>query len=144
MEAVARGVAEAGCLVRAYDVSRTSLSVLLGECWRWRGVILGAPTYDTGIFLPMENLLRDLTHKRLKNRVCGLFGSFSWSGGSVKQMRDMVTALQWDIVEPEVAFKSHAGTEQIEQLESLGRAVAERVLNPQATPESEDTARHTA
>jgi flavorubredoxin len=129
MEAVSRGVVQGGCpILRIYDASRTSLSTLLAECWRWKGVILGAPTYDTRIYLPLDTLTRTLAHKRLKNRVCGLFGSYTWSGGSVKQMREIAEELKWDVVEPQVPFTSQASAEQIEQLEALGKAVAERVM----------------
>ena len=129
MEAVGRGVISGGCpTLRIYDVSRTSFSILLQECWHWKGVILGAPTYDTGIFIPMDNLLSSLHHKRLKNRICGLFGSFTWSGGAMRKMRGILDELKWEVVEPEVPFKSHATEEHLEQLEALGRAVAERVM----------------
>jgi flavorubredoxin len=132
MDAVARGVVQGGSPLRVYDASRTHISWLMQECWHWSGIILGAPTYDTGIHLPMENLMRDLAHKRLRNRICGLFSSFSWSGGAMKQMREIVDELKWEVVEPAVAFKSHANLDEIAQLQALGKAVAERVMQDEA------------
>lgn len=129
MEAVARGVVKGGCpTLRVYDVSRAPFSFVLGECWRYKGIILGAPTYDTGLYPPMENLLSALEHKRLRNRICGIFGSYSWSGGAAKKMQETVEGLKWELVEPVLAFTSHATKEQLQEAEALGQAVAEKVM----------------
>jgi flavorubredoxin len=126
-EQVARGVIAGGAPLRVLDASRTHLSFLLAEAWRYRGLILGAPTYDGGIFIPMEQFLRLAQRKRLQRRVVGLFGSFGWSGGAVKAMKSIIEELGWELVEPVVEFNGRPTREELEQGLALGRALAERV-----------------
>lgn len=127
-ERVACGVADRGATVKVLDASRTHSSFLLTEAWRYRGIILGAPTYDGGIFLPMEQFLRLTQRKRLQNRIVGIFGSFGWSSRAVKQMKAIIEELGWELVEPVVEFNGRPSEERLEQGEALGRAVAERIL----------------
>ncbi len=127
-DAVARGVADGGVkTIRAHDVSTSHVSYIIRDAWRYKGLILGSPTYDTGIFPPMEALLRLLSGKRLVNRAVGVFGDYGWSGGAVKGLRQFVDDAKLELVEPVVEAKFTATPERIEQCHALGRAVAERV-----------------
>ncbi|HIC95044.1 TPA: FprA family A-type flavoprotein [Candidatus Bipolaricaulota bacterium] len=127
---VARGVASAstGVPIKVLDASRTHLSFLLAEAWRYRALILGTPTYDTGIFPPVEQFLRLAQRKRLQNRLVGLFGSFGWAGGAVKGMRAIVEELGWELIEPAVEFQGRPTEEELERGEALGQAVAGQML----------------
>lgn len=127
-EAVERGIADGGVkTIRAHDVSTSHASYIIRDAWRYKGLVLGSPTYDIGVFPPMETLLRSLGGKRLVNRVVGVFGSYGWSGGAVKGLRDFVEQNKLELVEPVVEAKFTATPEQLEQCHALGRAMAERV-----------------
>lgn len=127
-DAVARGVADGGVkTIRVHDVSTSHVSYIIRDAWRYKGLILGSPTYDTGIFPLMEALLRLLSGKRLVNRAVGVFGDYGWSGGAVKGLRQFVDDAKLELVEPVVEAKFTATPEQIEQCHALGRAMAERV-----------------
>jgi len=127
-EAVERGLAEGGIkTIRTHDVSNSHVSYIIRDAWRYKGLILGSPTYDTGVFPLMDTLLRSLSGKRLSNRVVGIFGSYGWGGGAVKSLRDFVEQNKLELVEPVVEAKFSATPEQLEQCHSLGRAMAERV-----------------
>lgn len=80
-------IAEAGVRdIRVYDVSKTHVSYLISEIWRCRGVLLGSCAYNTQMFPLMENLTRDLLHAGPKDRLLGVFGTYSWNGGGVKNL----------------------------------------------------------
>ncbi len=125
-EAVAQGVHEAGLPVRVLDASRVHESFIVRDAWRFRGLVLGAPTYDTGIFPPIEQALRLLERKRLKNRVVGLFGSYGWKGGAVEKLAKKVGELGWELVGT-VEFLGAPSPSDLEKLQELGRKVAEGV-----------------
>ncbi|QAA75952.1 MAG: Flavoprotein [Candidatus Bipolaricaulis sibiricus] len=125
-DAVARGVTAAGVPVRVVDAARVHPSTVLTEVWRRKGLILGSPTYDSGIFPAVEHALRLVVCKRLANRVVGLFGSLGWQGGAVRKMADEVAPLGWDLVD-KVEFKGAPRADDLARGDELGRAVAERV-----------------
>lgn len=126
VEAVAQGVRESGLPVRVLDASRTHVSFLIQEAWHYQGLILGCPTYDAGIFPPVEHLLRLLERKRLRNRVVGIFGSYGWHGGAKKKLEERVRELGWEVVES-LEFAGAPTPEDLGRGRALGRAVAERV-----------------
>ena len=132
VEAVARGLAEGGVTtIRAHDVSTSHVSYVIRDVWRHKGLVLGSPTYDAGVFPWMEMLLKLLAGKRIGNRVVGIFGSHGWAGGAVKVMRKFVEDASLELVEPVVDARFAATPEQLDQCRDLGRTLAGRVC-PQA------------
>ena len=125
-EAVARGVRAAGAAVRVLDASRVHVSYLIREAWKRKGLIIGAPTYDGGIFPPLERLLRMLERKRLKGRVVGVFGSYGWHGGAVRKLVEQAEKLGWQVV-GEAGFQGAPTPEDLAAGEALGREVARHV-----------------
>lgn len=125
-EAVAQGIREAGLPARVLDAGRVHVSFLIRDAWRFRGLVLGSPTYDTGIFPPIEYLLRLLERKRLKNRVVGIFGSYGWRGGARAKIEEKVRELGWELV-GSVEFCGAPAEEDLRRGRELGRAVAQRV-----------------
>jgi flavorubredoxin len=125
MEAVARGIRETGLpRIRVYDLSRSHVSYVIRDAWRYKGLILGSPTYDTGIFPPVGGLVRLLEEKKLRNRVVGIFGSYGWSGGGVKGLKEFVERSKQELVEPVVEARFAATGDELERCRQLGRNVA--------------------
>jgi len=125
-EAVARGVQGEGVAVKVLDASRVHVSYLIREAWKRKGLILGAPTYDGGVFPPLEGLLRLLERKRLKGRVVGVFGSYGWRGGAVSKLAEHAGKLGWQVA-GKVGFQGAPTPEDLAAGEGLGREVARRV-----------------
>jgi len=122
MEAVARGIAEEGVTeVRVIDASRTHVSYTIRDCWDYGVIGLGSPTYDTGLLPPVEELTRLLTHKGLENRKVGVFGSYGWAGGAVKQLKAFAEECDFELIEPSVTSNFAPGEQELEQCEQLGR-----------------------
>ena len=58
--ALAAKVAAKGVKVAVHDLSCIDNSEAVAECWRASTIVLAAPTYNGGIYLPAANLLEDL------------------------------------------------------------------------------------
>ena len=97
MNAVARGLASLGVPVNIFDVARTHSSYILPSILRYRGVLVGAPTYEAGLFPPMAHQLDMVERKKIRNRVCGIFGSRLWSGGAQKEFAGLAEQLKWTV-----------------------------------------------
>jgi flavorubredoxin len=127
-EAVARGLSDAGVkTVRTHNVSTSHVSYIIRDVWRYKGLILGSPTYDAGVFPPMESLLRLLSTKRIADRAVGVFGSHGWAGGAVKTLVKFVSDAGLELIEPTIDGHFNATAEQIEDCRRLGREMAARV-----------------
>ncbi len=128
MEAISRALADSGVeKVRIHDVSRTHLSHILVDIWRFRGIILGSPTYNTMIFPPMAALVSALKNRMLKNRVLGIFGGYTWSRGAVPAMQEFAKECALPLVEPVVEIKCAPTLEDIENGALLGKNMAAEI-----------------
>lgn len=124
-ESVARALAEQGVeKVRLHNISKTHLSHVLTDAWRFKGLILGSCTYNTRLFPLMEPLINTLENDRIKNRVIGIFGSYSWSGGAVKVLTEFAHKGENRFIEPVVEAQYAPSETILEQCALLGKNVA--------------------
>ncbi|MHC4626619.1 MAG: FprA family A-type flavoprotein [Planctomycetota bacterium] len=129
MESIVRGLAQEGLrTVRVHNVSKSHSSFIISDIWRYRGLILGSPTYDAKLLPQAESLASLLAEKMLRNRCVGVFGSFGWSGGAVKSLQEFVTRSGLELVEPVIEARFAPKQEQLEKCFELGRNVASTVL----------------
>ena len=124
---IVEGIREEGLPVKVLNFSTDHLSYLIKETWKYKGVILGFPTYDGGPFLNTSYYLHLLKRKDLKERIVGFFGSSMWSGRALKQAADAVQELDREIVEPLLEFKGAPTEELLNQAKELAKQVAKKV-----------------
>jgi len=127
VEAAAKGVAEEGVPVRVVDASRTHVSYVIREVWKRRGVLIACPTYDSGVFPPVDHALALLERKRLRNRVAGVLGSYGWQGGAVSKLTQRVQGLNWELVGT-YGFPGHPTEQDMQEASRLGAEVARAVV----------------
>lgn len=127
-ESVAEGLVEGGLKhFTMHKLGRTEESYLLADVFQYRGLILGAPTYNNGIYPLMEQLLTDLQHRGLKNRLIGCFGSFSWAGQAVKKLKEFAALPGMELVGEPVEMKQGFSREAGDRCRALGIAMAHRL-----------------
>ena len=93
-ESVATSLREKGAKVKVYDVSGTDVSYLIGEVWRCKKVVLICPTYNNGIYPPMEAFITDMAALGVQNRIFALGHNGTWAPVTVKLMTDKLSALK--------------------------------------------------
>jgi flavorubredoxin len=109
VEAVAEGVARAEVPVEIFDVRHTHGSYYLPDLYKQHGVLIGAPTYEGGLFPPMKDALHLAEHKRIFGRRAGYFGSYGWSGGARRDFKELVESLRWE-TEDDFIWEFKGGT----------------------------------
>lgn len=101
-------LAEAGVKnIRVYDVSNTHVSVLISEIFHYSHLVLAAPTYNSGIYPIMANLLEDMKALNVQNRTVGIMENGTWAATSGKQMRAKLEEMKnMTILDEKVTIKS--------------------------------------
>jgi flavorubredoxin len=125
---VARVLSEEGIEnIRVFNVSRTHISYIVNDIWRFKGLVLGSCTYNLGLFPPMGTLLHTLENKLMQNRVLGVFGTYSWSGGGVTALTEFGQRGNWKMIEPIVEAHYAPKPEDIEHCILLAQNMAKEV-----------------
>ncbi|MBQ7421406.1 MAG: FprA family A-type flavoprotein [Prevotella sp.] len=128
-EQIARAASQAGVKnIVLYNISKTHHSYIIRDIFRYKGLIVGAPTYNNGLYHEMEVLLSEIANKDIKNHLLGWFGSHSWASKAVSKIQEWNDErLKFEVVGEPVDMKQALTTEIKIQCEVLGRAMAERL-----------------
>ncbi|SDB61489.1 FprA family A-type flavoprotein [Butyrivibrio sp. INlla16] len=117
---------KSGKKVSVYDVSQTHPSKLISEVWRCGKIVLFCPTYNNGIYIPMENFLSDCQALTVQNRIFALAQNGTWAPASGKLMTEKLQTLKnVTIVEPVLTIKSALHVTDEPELEAFVTAVVE-------------------
>ena len=129
-EVIARAASEAGVKnIVIYNVSKTHHSYIIRDVFRYGALIVGAPTYNTGLYHEMEVLLDELARRDIKNRLIGWFGSYSWASkaaGRIQEIND--NRLHYTAVGTPVEIKQSLNDDSYAQCVALGKAMAAEIL----------------
>jgi anaerobic nitric oxide reductase flavorubredoxin len=126
MNVVAQGVSGAGVPLEIFDVSRTHVSYILPSLWMNSGVMVGAPTYEAGLFPSMAGVLRMAELKKVKNKKVAMFGSYGWSGGALEEIKEIVEPLNWEFTDS-FEFIGMPTDEELRKGEEFGRKFGEYI-----------------
>ena len=89
------------------------------------GIIIAAPTYEYKLFPPVADALSEFGRKRIFNKVGFRIGSYGWTGGAERELREIFERynMKWDLAES-VEF---TGTPKEEDLLKIETRVLELI-----------------
>ena len=135
-ETVAQGLAQNGIkTIIVHNVSKSDPSVILQDIFKYRGLIVGSPTYSNELYPEVESLLRKIEIRGVKHRIFGCFGSFTWASAAVKRLNSFVETMKWTKAEISVDEKQGLKENNYKACLELGRQVAELVKIPIEIPQ---------
>ena len=128
-ECIAQAASQAGIKnIVMHNVSKTHHSYIIRDVFRYRGLIVGAPTYNTGLYHEMNVLLDELANRDIKNHYFGWFGSYGWASKAVEKIQKWNDEhLHFETVGTPVEMKQAMNPETAQQCAALGKAMAERL-----------------
>lgn len=123
---LATKLAEAGVKnIVTYSVSNTHVSHLIAEAFRCSHIVLAAPTYNSGLFTPMENFLMDLKAHGLQKRTFAFIENGTWAPTAACQMMSIVGEMKDSrVIDETLTLRSSMKESQMEQLELLANDLA--------------------
>ena len=110
-----------------HNVSHTSHSFIIADVFKYKGLIVGCPTYNTQMYPEMEALLSKLASREIKGRYLGYFGSFTWASAAVKKIAEFNDKLKFEPVGNPVEMKHSMKAETNTQAKELAKAMADRL-----------------
>lgn len=129
-EILACELAKAGVKnIRMHNISKTHVSELISDSFKYSHIILAAPTYNNGIYPLMDNYLEDMKALALQNRTIAVLGNGSWAPQSTKLISAKISEMKnMKLMETSVTLKSSVKEAQVEEILSLARQIAQEVL----------------
>lgn len=129
-ESIAKGIKEISkdIDVDVCDIEMLSVGELEERVTRANAILVGSPTINQNILLPVYKLFAVMTPLRDKGKLAGSFGSYGWSGEASKMLNTFLSQLKLNVFGEGVFVKFSPGSEGEKQSIEYGRAFAEELL----------------
>ncbi|MBF0481884.1 MAG: flavodoxin domain-containing protein [Desulfovibrionaceae bacterium] len=121
-QAVASGLDDEGVAVRIMALKVNHRSDVMEEVWNAGAVLVGSPTHNNGILPPVAAMLTYMKGLKPKNKIGAAFGSYGWSGESIKIVSEALTDMGFETV-PGVKCQFVPKQEALAACVALGRTV---------------------
>ena len=99
------------------------LSGALRDVFKYDTVVVGSPTYNNGIYPPVEAFMKALQARLIKGRRFYAFGSYTWSASAVNQLNAMAQAMDFDILGDGMSFAQAFSKEKCDMAALAARLI---------------------
>jgi len=123
-EAVAGPVADAGYDVEIEDVSLNDPAACAAKIHKADAFAIGSPTLNRDALKPVWDVMTSVSTYVVKGKPAGVFGSFGWSGESVKYLAERLRCVGADVVGTASA-KLKPDEKELEEAVKLGEDLAD-------------------
>lgn len=125
-EIISSKLRERGIKTVMYDVSVTPASEIVASAFRYSHLLFASATYNAGIFIKMDELLRDIAAHGLQNRFVSLVENGTWAATAGSQMREILsTCKNTTFIGDTLSLKSALNDSQLGTLDALVDAIAD-------------------
>ena len=74
------------------------------DVFRYDTIVVGSPTYNNGVFPPVEAFMKALQARLIKGRRFYAFGSYTWAGASVRLLNELASSMNFELIGPGLSF----------------------------------------
>lgn len=99
-EAIVDGLLQAGVPARPYHLRHCHRSELMTEVLDAGAIVIGSPTLNNNLFPTVADFLTYMKGLKPRHKIGGAFGSYGWSGESVRQVTEQLEEMKFDHIEP--------------------------------------------
>lgn len=127
-EKMARAISEAmgwaGIQVKLLSLNETHRSEVAYEVLNAGALIVGSPTLNNNILPQMADVMTYLKGLKPANLIGAAFGSYGWSGESVKDLEGLLKAMKVEIAAEAISVKNVPDSDVLEKCFELGKTIA--------------------
>ena len=128
-ECLAAKLADSGVKnISMYDVSCTDISYIISDMFKYGHIVLMSPTYNAGVFRPVETLVNDMKALNVQKRKVAVFENGSWAPAAAKQIIKVLEEMK-DITlyDEKISIKSALTSEQGNEIYNLAEKIASEI-----------------
>jgi flavorubredoxin len=126
-EAIVEALGQEGVDAKPMHLRTWHRSDIMTEVLDAGAILVGSPTLNNNIFPTVSDFLTYLKGLKPQNKVAAAFGSYGWSGESVKMITRELEEMKFKVVDPGVRVQFVPEEEAIEACRELARKVAKEL-----------------
>ena len=126
--AISEALAGEGIKVRLMSMNETHRSEVVYEVLSAGALIVGSSTLNNNILPQMADVMTYLKGLKPANLIGAAFGSYGWSGESVRHLEEMLKEMKVEIAAPSVSTKHVPDGAVLTKCQELGKIIAAQLL----------------
>jgi flavorubredoxin len=127
---IADGLRQAGDIeVSLVDIEHFNAALIEEELIRSSGIILGSPTFNQNILMPVYQLFALVNPIRDRGKLAAAFGSYGWSGEAARIINSGFEALKMDVMDDGLMVKFTPHNEMAGKCVEYGKKFGLRLLS---------------
>ncbi len=126
-QAIAEGLAREGVGYLVMDLKVSHRSDVVTELLEAKALLVGSPTFNNGMLPTVADFLHYLKGLRPRGKIGAAFGSYGWSGESVKLINAELEAMKVDLVDEGISVKFVPSGDDLKRCRELGQRVGRTV-----------------
>ncbi|MBW2144452.1 MAG: flavodoxin domain-containing protein [Deltaproteobacteria bacterium] len=103
--AIVDGLAQQGVDARLMHLRKWHRSDIMTEVLDAGAILVGSPTLNNGLFPTVSDFLTYMKGLKPQNKIAAAFGSYGWSGESVKLINSQLEDMKFEIIDPGVRIQ---------------------------------------
>ncbi|OGR04555.1 MAG: MBL fold metallo-hydrolase [Deltaproteobacteria bacterium RIFOXYD12_FULL_50_9] len=126
-KAIAGGLAKEGISIKMMNLKVSHRSDIMTEVLDAKAVIFGSPTLNNGILPTLADILTYMKGLKPKGKIGSSFGSYGWSGESLKILNEALTEMKFEMVDPGIRVKNVPTHNDLKQCVALGEKIGQAI-----------------
>jgi flavorubredoxin len=125
-ESIAAGIREADktAVLKLFNLSNSDKNDVITEVFKSKGILVGSSTINRGILSAVAGIMEEIRGMSFKGKKAAAFGSYGWSGESVKMINELLTEAGFSLVNEGIKALWNPDEDAIKQCIDYGRAIA--------------------
>ncbi|MCP4683719.1 MAG: MBL fold metallo-hydrolase, partial [Desulfobacterales bacterium] len=124
-EAIVNALGQEGVDAVPMHLRKWHRSDIMTEVIDAGAIIIGVPTLNNGLFPTVSDFLTYMKGLKPKNKIGAAFGSYGWSGESVKLINSHLEGMEFDVVDPGLRIQYVPDEKGLEACHELGKKIAQ-------------------
>lgn len=109
-----------------YDVSKTHVSYLISEAFKYSHIVLASVTYNLKIYPPMLNYIMDMKALNLQKRTFALIENGTWTPQCAKLMRELLGEMkEMTILDNDMTISSCMKDDDVNSVNAIADSIIE-------------------
>lgn len=126
-EAIGDGLRDQGVDFKLFHMAVADRNDVITEVFQAKAIIIGSPTVNNGLLATITPVMEDCRGLKFQNKIGAAFGSYGWSGESVKLIEEHFQACKIPVVAEGVRVQWQPDADDLIACRELGRQVAKAV-----------------
>jgi len=125
-EAFSEGIKKADNTVniKLFNASRTDKNDVITEIFKSRLILIGSPTINKGILTSVAGLMEEIKGLGFKNKKAAAFGSYGWSGESIKNITKLLEVSGFEIIDKGIKALWNPNEDAVKECIEFGSRIA--------------------